>query len=298
LEVVAMQRNARVAYMFLAPALILMMVFVVVPVAASFVISLTDFNIFALADWSNARFIGVDNYIRLFQDELFWKALRNTLYFVAVGVPLAIGLALILAVLLNSPLNRAKDLFRVGYYLPSITETVAIAVVWRWVLNPRYGILKRALEIFGLQSPNWLGDPRWAMPAIIMMAVWKGLGHNALIFLAGLQSIPSTVYEAAEIDGANGWEQFRFVTLPLLAPTTFFVAIMTLIGYLQLFAEPYTLTDGGPLDATLSIVLYMYRHGFKFFNLGYASAMAYVLFALIFVATLLSMKSRAEEVTY
>ncbi len=284
--------------MFLAPALILMMVFVVVPVAASFVISLTDFNIFALADWSNARFIGVDNYIRLFQDELFWKALGNTLYFVAVGVPLAIGLALILAMLLNSPLNRAKDLFRVGYYLPSITETVAIAVVWRWVLNPRYGILKRALEIFGLQSPNWLGDPRWAMPAIIMMAVWKGLGHNALIFLAGLQSIPSTVYEAAEIDGANGWEQFRFVTLPLLAPTTFFVAIMTLIGYLQLFAEPYTLTDGGPLDATLSIVLYMYRHGFKFFNLGYASAMAYVLFALIFVATLVSMKSRAEEVTY
>lgn len=293
-----MQRNARVAYMFLAPALILMMVFVVVPVAASFVISLTDFNIFALADWSNARFIGVDNYVRLFQDELFWKALGNTLYFVAVGVPLAIGLALILAMLLNSPLNRAKYLFRVGYYLPSITETVAIAVVWRWVLNPRYGILKRALEIFGLQSPNWLGDPRWAMPAIIMMAVWKGLGHNALIFLAGLQSIPSTVYEAAEIDGANGWEQFRFVTLPLLAPTTFFVAIMTLIGYLQLFAEPYTLTDGGPLDATLSIVLYMYRHGFKFFNLGYASAMAYVLFALIFVATLVSMKSRAEEVTY
>lgn len=284
--------------MFLAPALILMMVFVVVPVAASFVISLTDFNIFALADWSNARFIGVDNYIRLFQDELFWKALGNTLYFVAVGVPLAIGLALILAMLLNSPLNRAKDLFRVGYYLPSITETVAIAVVWRWVLNPRYGILKRALEIFGLQSPNWLGDPRWAMPAIIMMAVWKGLGHNALIFLAGLQSIPSTVYEAAQIDGADGWEQFRFITLPLLAPTTFFVAIMTLIGYLQLFAEPYTLTDGGPLDATLSIVLYMYRHGFKFFNLGYASAMAYVLFAMIFVATLLSTRSRAEEVTY
>ncbi|HPZ14118.1 MAG TPA: sugar ABC transporter permease [Bacillota bacterium] len=293
-----MQRNAKVAYMFLAPALVLMMVFVVIPVVASFVISLTDFDIFALADWSNAKFIGFDNYVRLFQDELFWKALSNTLYFVAVGVPLAIVLSLILAVLLNSPFNHAKDLFRVGYYLPSITETVAIAVVWRWVLNPRYGILKRALEIFGLPSPNWLGDPRWAMPAIIMMAVWKGLGHNALIFLAGLQSIPSTVYEAAQIDGADGWEQFRFITLPLLAPTTFFVAIMTLIGYLQLFAEPYTLTDGGPLDATLSIVLYMYRHGFKFFNLGYASAMAYVLFAMIFVATLLSTRSRAEEVTY
>lgn len=293
-----MQHNPKVAYMFLAPALILMLVFIVVPVVASFVISLTDFDIFSLANWSNAKFIGIDNYVRLFQDNLFWKALRNTLYFVAVGVPLAITLALTLAILLNSPLSRAKDLFRIGYYLPSITETVAIAVVWRWVLNPRYGILKRALEIIGIQAPNWLGDPAWAMPAIIMMAVWKGLGHNALIFLAGLHSIPSTVYEAAKIDGASGWQQLRFVTLPLLAPTTFFVAIMTLIGYLQLFAEPYTLTDGGPLDATLSIVLYMYRHGFKFFNLGYASAMAYVLFALIFIATLLAMKSRTEEVTY
>lgn len=152
-----------------------------------------------------------------------------------------------------TPLNRAKNLFRVGYYLPSITETVAIAVVWRWVLNSRYGILKHALEIFGIQAPNWLGDPRWAMPAIIMMAVWKGLGHNALIFLAGLQSIPSTVYEAARIDGANGWTQFRYVTLPLLAPTTFFVGIMTLIGYLQLFAEPYTMTDGGPVENLLLI---------------------------------------------
>lgn len=293
-----MQRRARVAYMFLAPALILMMVFVVVPVAASFVMSLTDFNIRALANWGNARFIGLGNYVRLFGDELFWKALGNTLYFVGVGVPLAITLSLLLAALLNSPLNRAKDLFRIGYYLPSITETVAIAVVWRWVLNSRYGILKQALEMVGLHCPNWLGDPAWAMPAIIMMAVWKGLGHNALIFLAGLQSIPSTVYEAAQIDGANGWEQFRFITLPLLAPTTFFVGTMTLIGYLQLFAEPYTLTDGGPLDATLSIVLYMYRHGFKFFNLGYASAMAYVLFGLIFVATLLTMKRKGEEVTF
>lgn len=298
MEVIAMQRNPKVAYMFLAPALILMTVFIALPVIASLVISLTDFNIFALANWSNAKFIGIDNFVRLFQDGLFWKALRNTLYFVAVGVPLAIALALILAILLNSPLNRAKGLFRVGHYLPSITETVAIAVVWRWVLNPRYGILKRALEVFSIQSPSWLGDPRWAMPAIIMMAVWKGLGHNALIFLAGLQSIPPTVYEAARIDGATSRQQFIYVTLPLLAPTTFFVSIMTLIGYLQLFAEPYTLTDGGPLDATLSIVLYMYRHGFKFFNLGYASAMAYVLFALIFAATLLAMRSRAEEVTY
>jgi multiple sugar transport system permease protein len=293
-----MQRRTRVAYMFLAPALILMMVFVVVPVAASFVMSLTDFNIRALANWGNAKFIGLGNYVRLFGDELFWKALRNTLYFVGVGVPLAVTLSLALAALLNSPLNRAKDLFRIGYYLPSITETVAIAVVWRWVLNSRYGILKQALEMIGLQCPNWLGDPAWAMPAIIMMAVWKGLGHNALIFLAGLQSIPSTVYEAAQIDGADGWEQFRFITLPLLAPTTFFVGTMTLIGYLQLFAEPYTLTDGGPLDATLSIVLYMYRHGFKFFNLGYASAMAYVLFGLIFAATLLTMRRKGEEVTF
>lgn len=293
-----MKQDAKVPWLFLAPALILLLVFMVIPVVASFAISLTDFNIRTLANWSYARPVWFANYAKLFQDELFWKALKNTLYFVSVGVPSGILLSLFLALLMNSPLTRAKGAFRIGYYLPSITETVAIAVVWRWLLNPRYGILKWGLDLLGIACPNWLGDPRWAMPAIIMMAVWKGLGHNILIFLAGLQGIPGTYYEAAQIDGANGFQQFRHITVPLLAPTTFFVAVMTLIGYLQLFAEPYVLTDGGPLDATLSIVLYMYRQGFKFFELGYASAMAYVLFAMIFVATLVMMRLRYKDISY
>ena len=189
-------------------------------------------------------------------------------------------------------------MFRVGYYLPSITTTVAIAVVWKWVLNPRYGILNWVLSFLGITGPSWLGDPKWAMPAIIMLVVWKGLGYNMIIFLAGLQNIPEHLYEAAQIDGANRIKQLVYITIPLLRPTTFFVTVMTTIGYLQLFAEPYMLTDGGPLNSTLSIVLYMYRHGFKFFNLGYASAIAYVLFAIIFIATLFQMKLRDKEIQY
>lgn len=293
-----MRRDWKTPLLFLAPAVLLLTVFMVGPMIASLVISLTDFDIHALADWSNARFIGLGNYLKLFRDNLFWKALRNTLYFAGVGVPLAVVLALSFAVLMNRPGMLFQRVFRLGYYLPSITETVAICVVWRWVLNPRYGILKWALGLVGISCPNWLGDPRWAMPAIIMLAVWKGLGYNILIFLAGLQGIPSTYYEAAEIDGANRWQLLRHITIPLLGPTTFFVSVMTLIGYLQLFAEPYVLTDGGPLDATLSIVLYMYRQGFKFFELGYASAMAYVLFTLIFVATLMQVRFREKEITY
>ncbi len=293
-----MKQDIRVPLLFLAPALILLLVFVVVPVVASLVTSLTDFNIFALNNWSKARFVGVQNYVKLFGDELFRQALWNTLYFVAVGVPTAVILSLFFAVLVNRPTTALKNLFRVGYYLPSITDAVAIAIVWRWLLNPRWGILSWALGQFGIQGPNWLGDPRWAMPAIIMLVVWKGLGYNMVIFLAGLQGIPQQYYEAAQIDGAGKWRQLRFVTLPLLGPTTFFVTVMTIIGYLQLFAEPFMLTDGGPLNATLSVVLYMYRQGFKFFNLGYASAMAYVLFAIIFIATLAQMKLKDKDVAY
>ncbi|AZR73762.1 sugar ABC transporter permease [Anoxybacter fermentans] len=293
-----MKKDIKVPLLFLAPALVLMLIFMILPIFVSFYLSLTDFNVFALVDWSKAKFIGLENYRKLLNDELFWKALKNTLYFVAIGVPCAIIFSLSFAILLNRPDIIGRNLFRVGFYLPHITTTVAIAVVWKWVLNPRYGILNWALSLFGITGPSWLGDPRWAMPAIIMLVVWKGLGYNIIIFLAGLQNIPEHLYEAAQIDGANRWQQLFHITIPLLRPTTFFVTVMTLIGYLQLFAEPYMLTDGGPLNSTLSIVLYMYRQGFKFFNLGYASAIAYVLFGIIFVATLIQMKFRDEEIQY
>lgn len=293
-----MKRSLLIPLGFLAPALTLILVFMVLPLVVSFYLSLTNFNVAALLDYSLANFIGLANYQRLLRDELFWQAFWNTGYFVLIGVPSALVLSLLLAILLNQARLFGKNFFKVGYYLPSITTTVAIAVVWRWVLNPRYGILNWLLGILGIAGPNWFGDPEWAMPAIILLVVWKGLGYNMVIFLAGLQNIPGHLYEAAQLDGAGRLKQLIYITIPLLRPTSFFVSVMTMIGYLQLFAEPYMLTDGGPLNATLSIVLYMYRHGFKFFNLGYASALAYVLFAIIFFVTLLQMKFSDKEIQY
>lgn len=293
-----MKRDWITPLLFLAPALILLVVFLVGPMLASLVISTTNFNIFALADWRNAHFIGLGNYAKLLQDDLFWIALKNTVLFVLAGVPLVTILSMAAALLMNLPLTRLKNLFRVGYYLPSITNAVAVAIVWRWVLNPRYGLVNWTLGLAGIHGPSWLGDIPWAMISILMLVIWKGLGYNAIIFLAGLQGIPQHYYEAAQIDGANRWQQVRYITLPLLGPTTFFVMVMAFIGYLQLFDEPYMLTSGGPLNSTLSIVLYMYRQGFRFFNLGYASAMAWVLFLLIFVVTLIQMKYRDKEIAY
>jgi multiple sugar transport system permease protein len=171
-----------------------------------------------------------------------------------------------------------------------VTTLVAIAVVWRYLYHPRYGLLNYALGLLGIDPIDWLGDPNWAMPAIILLAVWKNFGFNMIIFIAGLQSIPEHLYEAARIDSANTWQQLRFVTLPMLGPTFLFVAIMTMIGYLQLFAEPYVMTQGGPAHSTLSIVLLMYEEGFRWWNIGYAAAVAFVLFVLILVITLLQLK--------
>jgi len=176
--------------------------------------------------------------------------------------------------------------FRTAYFAPVVTTLVAVAVVWRFVYHPRFGLLNYALSFLGIGQIDWLGDPAWAMPAIILMAVWKNFGYNMVIFIAGLQNIPDELYEAANIDGAGKWQQFRSVTLPMLAPTTLFITIITMIGYIQLFAEPYVMTQGGPLNSTLSIVLLMYQHGFRWWNMGYSAAVAFVLFAIILLASL------------
>lgn len=293
-----MKTTYKVPLLFLTPAMLLLFIFLVLPIIASLYISFTNFDIFALNNWSNAKFIGFTNYIDLVNDPLFWKALKNTLFFVIVGVPSAIISSLFFAILLNQKFVKGKTFFRVGYYLPNITNTVAIAIVWKWVLNPRYGIMNWFLGLLGFDGPSWLGDPKWAMPAIILLVVWKSLGYNMIIFLAGLQGIPEHLYEASQLDGANRWQQLKNITLPLLRPTTFFVTIMTIIGYLQLFAEPYMLTEGGPLNSTLSIVLYIYQQGFKFFELGYASALSYVLFFLIFIVTMIQMKFKDADIEY
>jgi len=280
------------AWAFLAPALLLIAVFFFLPVLAALLLSFTDFDIYALGDLDRLRFIGLDNYRQLLQSPLFWTALGNTFYFVIVGGPLSVAVSLSAALLVNARLTRVPGLFRTAFFLPVVATLVAVAVVWRYLYHPRYGLLNYGLSLLGVEPIDWLGDPDWAMPAIILLAVWKNFGFNMIIFIAGLQNIPTQLYEAARIDGAGAWAQFRHITLPLLGPTFLFVALMTMIGYCQVFAEPYVMTRGGPVNRTLSIVLLMYEEGFRWWNMGYASAMAFILFALILAATMLQLHWR------
>jgi multiple sugar transport system permease protein len=285
-------RSGRAAWWFVAPALLVIVVFFFVPFLAALVISLTDFDIYALADPANLRFVGFGNYLKLLQTPLFWQALGNTLYFVVAGVPISIGASLGAALLLNSRVVRFKPFFRTALFAPVVTTLVAVAVIWRYLFNTRYGLLNYALGGMGIDPIDWLGDPHWAMPAIILFAVWKNFGYNMIIFMAGLQAIPEELYEAARIDGASIWRQFRSVTLPMLSPVLLLVSILTIAGYFQLFAEPYVMTQGGPLQSTVSVLYFMYEEGFKWWNLGSASAVAFVLFLLIFAVTALQLRRR------
>jgi multiple sugar transport system permease protein len=285
-------RFDRAAWWFVAPALLVIAVFFFFPIVAAFLISLTDFDIYALADLANLRFVGLGNYLKLLETPLFWQALGNTLYFVVAGVPLSIGASLGAALLLHSRLARFKPFFRTALFAPVVTTLVAVAVIWRYLFNTRYGLLNYALGGLGIDPIDWLGDPHWAMPAIILFAVWKNFGYNMIIFLAGLQSIPEELYEAARIDGASVWRQFRSVTLPMLSPVVMLVGILTIAGYFQLFAEPYVMTQGGPLQSTVSVLYFMYEEGFKWWNLGSASAVAFVLFLLIFAVTALQVRGK------
>ena len=288
-------RFERAAWWFVAPALLVIGVFFFLPVFAALVMSLTDFDIYALADLRNLRFVGLSNYIALLQTPLFWQAFANTLYFVVVGVPLSIGVSLGAALLLHSRLARFKAFFRTALFAPVVTTLVAVAVIWRYLFNTRYGLLNYALGGIGIQPIDWLGDPHWAMPAIIVFAVWKNFGYNMIILLAGLQSIPEDLYEAARIDGASMWRQFRYVTLPMLAPILLMVSILTIAGYFQLFAEPYVMTQGGPLQSTVSVLYLMYEEGFKWWNLGSASAVAFLLFAFVFSVTALPLRKARRD---
>ncbi|MEF7614117.1 sugar ABC transporter permease [Aquincola sp. MAHUQ-54] len=274
-----------VGWSFAAPALIVIGLFFGVPVAAGLALSLTDFDIYALADLRNLRFVGADQYLHLLQLPLFWKALGNTAYFVAVGVPLSIGVSLGAAVLLQSKVAVFRPLVRTALFAPVVTTLVAVAVIWRHLFHVKYGLVNQGLLALGLNPVDWLGDPAWAMPTIILFAVWKNFGANMIIFMAALQAVPQDIYEAAEIDGAGPWAQFRHITLPSIAPTLGLVSILTTAGYFQLFAEPYVMTQGGPLQSTVSVLYLMYDEGFKWWNLGAASAVAFVLFALIVLIT-------------
>ena len=280
-----MTRTGVVGWTLAAPALAVIAVFFALPVVMGLALSLTDFDLYGLADLSTVRFVGLDNYLRLLQTPPFWQALANTLYFVAVGVPVSIGLSLGTALLLNARVAKWQGFFRTALFAPVVTTVVAVAVIWRYLLHTRYGLINQALGAIGIDPVDWLGDPHWSMPAIILFAAWKNFGYNMVILLAALQAIPGELYESARVDGAGPLRQFTDLTFPLLTPTLVMVGILTLAGYFQLFAEPYVMTQGGPLRSTVSVLYFMYEEGFRWWNLGYASAVAFLLFLIIFAVS-------------
>ncbi|HEY2094800.1 MAG TPA: sugar ABC transporter permease [Thermoanaerobaculia bacterium] len=285
-----MSAEARAAMFFLAPALLLILIFFFAPVVAGFALSLTDFDLYSIGDIHNLRFIGLHNYRELMGSGIFWQAFLNTVAFAVIGGPLTVLASLVSALLVNAKLTRWKALFRTIYFAPVVTTLVAVSIVFKYLYHPRFGVINRALGVAGVPAIDWLGDPHWALFSIIILAIWRQFGYSMIIFIAGLQTIPDELYEAARIDGAGVWRQFRHVTLPMLAPTFLFVGIVTAIGYLQLFAEPYVMTQGGPLNHTLSAVMLMYQQGFKFWRMGYAAAVAFVLFLVVGSATLAQLR--------
>ncbi|WP_101925439.1 MULTISPECIES: carbohydrate ABC transporter permease [Luteimonas] len=289
-------RASTAGWIFAGPALIVLGVFFGIPVASALLLSLTDFDLYALSDMDHLRFVALGNYVELLQTPLFWKSLGNTAYFVVIGVPLSIGVSLGAALLLNAKVARFKGLFRTALFAPVVTTLVAVAVIWRYLFHTSYGLVNWALGQIGIAPVDWLGDPTWAMPTIILFAVWKNFGYNMVIFIAGLAAIPEDLYEAARIDGASRWKQFVHVTLPMLGPVLLVVAVITVSGYFQLFAEPYVMTRGDPLQSTVSVLYFMYEEGFMWWNLGRASAVAFLLFLIILgVTTLLLRFGRKRE---
>jgi multiple sugar transport system permease protein len=279
-------RRSAVAWSFALPFAALFVVFLVGPVLASLAMSFTDIRSADVRSPLAVTFLGFDNYVRLFQDEQFVKAVGNTLMVVLLGLPLTVVLGLAAALGLNSGLVKFRAVFRVGYYLPVVTSIVAISVVWRFLLQPDTGLLNSALALVGIDGPNWLANTSTALPAVIMMIVWRGIGFQMVIFLAGLQAIPNELYEAARIDGAGRWAQFRHVTVPSLRPTLLFVTVIGSIGLLQVFEEPFVMTRGGPLGSTTTVAYSVYSQ-FSFGNYGYASAMSYLLFLAVVLLSIL-----------
>jgi multiple sugar transport system permease protein len=281
------------AYLYLAPTLLGLLIFSAGAIIASFFISFTNWQLVLPPVW-----IGLKNYINLLQLPEFWQVLRNTVYYTVGYVPLALTLPLFMALLVNQKL-KGITFFRTTYFLPVVTSGVAIALVWGWMYNPSFGVINYLLEkLFGLEGPRWLADPKWAMPSLIIIGVWHSLGYNMVIYLAGLQGIPQELYEAARIDGAGWWAQFLYITVPLITPTAFFILVLSIIGSFQVWTITYLLTQGGPAGATLTLSYYIYQQGFEWFHMGFAAALAYVLFAIVFGVTMIQFKLQKQWVFY
>jgi multiple sugar transport system permease protein len=282
-----MTRQERAAWLLSAPVLVIIALVFVLPTALAMALSVTDYSIYALADWANLRFVGLGNFIDLFSTPLFWRAIGNTALFALLGVPMAIGASLAVALLLNDATVRWKPLWRVLLFAPYVTSIVATAVVWRFLFNERSGLINRVLATVGVAPVDWLGDPHTSIPAILIFVTWKIFGYNMIVFTAALSAVPQDLMEAARLDGAGRWSRFRHVTLPAIGPTLLLAAVMSVAGFLQIFAEPYVMTLGGPAQSTTTILYFMFDEGFKWWNLGQASAVAFVLFLMILALTMI-----------
>ena len=282
--------EARAGWAMTAPALTAIGLFFFLPALAALVLSFTDFDIYALANLNNLRFIGLDNYQRLVTNPLFWQAMGNTMWFVVFGVPLVVIASLAAAMLVNAKTLKWRGVWRVALFAPFVTTLVATAVVWNYLLHTRYGLINYALGGLGIAPVDWLGNPNTALPAILLFVAWKSFGYNMIIFLAALQAVSRDLEDAARIDGAGAWMRFRHVTLPAIAPTVLLVAILTVAGMFQLFAEPYVMTQGGPARSTVTVLYFMFEEGFKWWNLGSGSAVAFILFLCILAVTFVQLK--------
>ncbi len=269
------------AYLFLLPNLALFTAFTVYPVFASFFYSLNRWDLH-----SPMQYIGLGNYRALFADEIFRQVMFNTFYFTAGVIPFQTVLGLMIAVGLNQKL-RFMTFYRAVYFVPVVTSAIAVSMVWQWMYQPQFGVINSLLGYIGIEGPNWLFSTRWAMPAVILLSIWKNVGYSVVLYLAALQGVPESLYESAMIDGANAWQRFLKITIPMISPTTFFIIVLSVIGSFQSFDQVYILTQGGPSRSTSVIAHYLYQNGFQFFAMGYAAAIAYVLFALLFILTLI-----------
>ena len=289
----------KISFLFIAPVVLLFVIFVVGPLIASLYWSFTEFNGLQAAKW-----VGLSNYKNIFfNDPRFWKSVRNTILYTAGVIPAGIVLSLFLAIAVDQRI-RFKNFFQVIYFIPSVTSVIALSVIWKWLFaGEKYGLINYFLILLGLKPVDWLMSPFWTLPAIIIMSIWAGIGYNMILFLAGLQTIPTTIYEAADIDGASVWDKFWNITLPLLKPTMVFVVIMGFIASFQVFERIYIMTEsefgiGGVLDSALTVVAYLYDTGFRKFQMGYASALGYIVFAVIFLITIINVRFVKSKVEY
>jgi len=287
------RKEALQGYLFASPWLLGLFIFTIGPMAFSLYISFTRYDILSPPTW-----LGLANYHDLFLgDPMFWTALGNTLYYTVFSVPLGMLGSLLLALLLNRQV-RGIALFRAAYYIPTVISTVPVSILWIWLLDPSAGLINTALAVVGIHGPTWLASPEWSKPSLVLMSLWGIGGATMVIYLAGLQGIPQHLYEAAQIDGATKWKQFRHITLPMLSPTSFFVLIIGIIGSFQVFTQAWVMTQGGPLDSTTFYSLYLYKEGFNYLYMGYASAMAWVLLAIILAVTLVILRTSSHWTHY